>query len=146
MTREIACRMRKVKGMRLGARVGLLAVLTILVTASSAVAAAPATADSASSAGCARSFSFGGAKAEIDNCPGNGRAGWGWIYGSPSYSWSTAYVKLANGQQFALSANSHETSTAGWDSPVRGISLCNHWWVGWAPPVPVWKCSVEVPV
>ena len=52
-------------------------------------------------------------------------------------------MKRADGNQYALTADANTTNTAGWNSPVRTVVICNHYLVGWAPPIPYWSCSKE---
>ena len=133
-------RPQKVGARRLGRHLGLLASSALVLTAAMVAPASPAV------AGCARTFTFGGAQAQIDNCPGNGRASWGWMYGSPDYSWSTVYVRLTNGVEYTMEAGSGQSSGGGWDLDVRTIAICNTKFFTWVPPTPIVHCSAHTPV
>ncbi|GGM16687.1 MULTISPECIES: hypothetical protein [Micromonospora] len=119
---------------------GLLASLVLAISALVIIPASPAM------AGCARTFLFGGAQVQIDNCPGNGAASWGWVYGSPDYSWTDVYVRFPSGTELTLTAGSGTANTANWYEDVSTVAICNTKFFSWLPPAPIIHCSERVPV
>ena len=124
-------------------RARLAGLFGSLVLALSAFLIAPA---SPAMAGCARAFQYGGAQVEIDNCPGNGRASWGWVWGSPNYWWTDVYVRFADGTEASFTAGSSTAAVATFDYDIVTVAICNNRLFTVIPPLPIIHCSGHIRV
>ncbi|MFB7600911.1 hypothetical protein [Streptomyces sp. NPDC056160] len=120
-----------------------------LVTAATAVTGlgltGVATAAPAGAQSCAKTYHYGATEVQIDNCPGDGAPSWFWIHTKTSgsnYS-ATAWMTLANGSRVTLDVAVNHSTAHEWDADIRSLEICEYYTIGWAPPIPLHRCSGE---
>ncbi|MGW2279341.1 hypothetical protein [Streptomyces sp. NPDC001770] len=112
----------------------------------------------ASAQGCAVSVSVDASEAQVDNCAGNGAGAWFWLYNSGANRvfsstlnvW-TSYDAPPNNNtgQVALTVDANQALSGQFGDPankVRWIQICEWWYNGYFPPIPVYTCSSYFPV
>jgi hypothetical protein len=110
--------------------------------------AAPA---SAASAICGGTYNFDYVQAQVDNCPGNGAAGWAWLWapeaGGPITGWlleADLYVTFANGDTATLPVGAGSSGSESWwpqGYSITQIQVCEY--LVTFNGLPVFRCSAE---
>lgn len=108
--------------------------------------------------GCAVTVTVDASQAQVDNCVGNGRGAWFWLYNSGAnrvYSsqlnvW-TSYDAPPNNNtgQVALTVDANQAVSGQFGveaDKVRWMQICEWWYNGYFPPIPVYTCSSYFPV
>ncbi|MEU2775335.1 hypothetical protein ABZ646_20930 [Streptomyces sp. NPDC007162] len=109
--------------------------------------------------GCAVTVNVDASEAQIDNCAGNGRGGWYWLYNSGAnrvfkaqlYVWTDYDAPPPDNStgQWAVTVDANESQSGQFGDPgakIRWIQICEWWWNGYFPPLPAYTCSSYFPV
>jgi hypothetical protein len=79
-------------------------------------------------------FTYEGSQGQVDNRPGNGKAGWAWVWDADPASSGSKFlghyqsvelrVHLYNGTDDSIEDNSGSGHSKSWGSPVQRAQLC----------------------
>ena len=122
--------------------------------AAATLLAAPASAAPANAAICGGTYNFDYVQTQVDNCPGNGAAGWAWLWvpeaGGPItgyLSYADLYITFANGNTYTLNVAAGSSEAMSWWGSgynITQIQVCEFLWT--INGLPVLRCSIQTSV
>jgi hypothetical protein len=115
--KHILC-VRKQEGIALKKNLKRTAIVASVVALAGVLSAGPAAA--------ATSIKFHGTEAQVDNNPGNGAAGWVWVYGSTEYRVVEGFVeyKFDDGVVHVLRIGRGKSASRSTSSAIQSFRAC----------------------
>ncbi len=128
-------------------------IAALAVGAAAVLTSAPASAATSSTAGCAQAWVFDKTQIQVDKCPGNGATSWVWMYAGTGFSGTiyiysaTIYIVNADAREIHWSVragHANYESYYGVSGRVASFHVCETYFTVQFPPLPIYRCSVEV--